>query len=161
MNFFILSLSQYRVSCGKSSQYGSSGFLSNFVTFCFLLFVATLLVSCCYKKNLDTYNDKTKLLNPPTKPKGVFYKASEKREKPYVQLTWDYSVSKYFNIYRSADVKGPWEKINKGLHLQESHAFVDYNMPANVKALYYRITSLNDKGNESKPSEIEKVDINP
>lgn len=78
-------------------------------------------------------------------------------EKPFIQLTWDYYIADFFNIYRATDPSGPWERIFY-LYPGAAHGAIDYDFPKNAKVLYYKITSV--KGmKESLPSKISAVKI--
>ncbi len=75
----------------------------------------------------------------------------------FVQLTWDYPVADYFNIYRSVDQKN-WQKISSNFP-QSAHAAIDRELPTGVGTLYYQITSSDGRGNESEPSQIASVSL--
>jgi len=79
-------------------------------------------------------------------------------EKPYVQITWDYSVADYFNIYRSTD-QNNWQIIFEK-YPQNAHASVDYDFPKDSNVLYYKIISIDKNGVESIFSTVASVTIN-
>ena len=96
----------------------------------------------------------------PDAPALTYYPAVN-NEKPFIQITWDYSVAPAFNIYRSSDVNtmnSQWDKINKEPYPQSAHAAVDYDFP-DAHTLYYRITSLDGKGNESSSSPTATISL--
>lgn len=79
-------------------------------------------------------------------------------EKSFIQINWNYDIADYFNIYRSITPSGPWEKIISNFP-KIAHTAVDYNYPKNAEILYYRITTIDKKLNESKPSKISLIKI--
>ncbi len=78
--------------------------------------------------------------------------------KPFIQITWNWDIADYFNVYRATNPDGPWEKIITNFP-KSAHTAVDYNYPKATKVLYYRITSVDKEGNESKPSIMSSVRI--
>lgn len=97
-------------------------------------------------------------LPTPDQPTLTFYEKTDTREKPYVQITFDYSVANYFNIYRATNLAGPWEKISEN-YPQSAHAASDFDIPDNSNSLFYKITTADNTGNESNYSSISTVDI--
>lgn len=78
--------------------------------------------------------------------------------KPFVQINFDWSVAKNFNIYRSVDEATNWQKTISNFP-SNAHTAVDYDYPKNAKVLYYRITSIDEQGRESAPSLAASVSI--
>ena len=78
--------------------------------------------------------------------------------KPFVQIVWNWDIADYFNVYRTINSNGPWEKIITNFP-KSAHTAVDYNLPEGAETLYYRITSVNETGRESKPSEMSSVSL--
>lgn len=80
-------------------------------------------------------------------------------DKPFVQINLiDWSIAPYFNIYRSTNNNGPWEKIISKFP-QSAHTAVDFHYPKDAKILYYKITSVDKNNNESLPSQVSSVKI--
>lgn len=78
--------------------------------------------------------------------------------KPFVQINFDYSIAKLFNIYRSISATDGWQKIISNFP-SGAHTAVDYDYPKDAKVLYYRIVSVDERGKESAPSPIASVAV--
>jgi HEPN domain-containing protein len=76
--------------------------------------------------------------------------------KPFVQINFDYSVVNNFNIYRSVNATNGWQKIISDFP-GSAHTAVDYDYPKDASVLYYRIVSVDERGNESAPSPTASV----
>lgn len=76
--------------------------------------------------------------------------------KPFVQINFDYSIAKLFNIYRSTSAIGGWQKIISNFP-SNAHTAIDYDYPKNITVLYYQITSIDEQGKESTPSVASSV----
>ncbi len=79
---------------------------------------------------------------------------------PFVQINIDWSIAPYFNIYRARHEDGPWEKIIDRFP-SRAHTAVDYFYPRDAHIVYYRITAVGTQGNESEPSAVSALDVNP
>ena len=104
--------------------------------------------------SLETNSEAVNLLNPKDLSAKFFGGGSD----PFVQLTFDYSVADYFNIYRSINPDGPWELVSADFP-SYAHSFVDYNFPKNAEALYYRITASDGEGNEGPYSPVANINL--
>lgn len=104
------------------------------------------------KSNVSNFTITGNYLAIPDTP-ALFFSSTS-----FVQLTWNYDAADYFNIYRSVNLGGPWEKIISN-HPQNAHAAVDYAYPKNAKILYYRISSIDGNGNESELSKVSAINI--
>jgi hypothetical protein len=78
--------------------------------------------------------------------------------KPFVQINFDYSIAKLFNIYRSISATNGWQKIISNFP-SNAHTAVDYDYPKDAKVLYYKIVSVDERGQESVPSPAASVAV--
>ncbi len=108
------------------------------------------------KYSVPATGQNQKKLVAPDAP-ALSYAPSPPSPKAYIQITWNYYVANYFNIYRSTDQIN-WQKI-QGNYPQIGHAAMDSDFPKGAKTLYYRITSADGKGNESHPSPTTSVNL--
>ena len=99
-----------------------------------------------------TVVDKLPIPNAPTLS---YHNAGPKH---FVQINWNYGIADYFNVYRAKNKEGPWKKIIE-LFPQSAHTAVDSDMPEGVNIFYYKVASVDDKGSESRYSEISSVEI--
>lgn len=89
----------------------------------------------------------------PNKPTLTFLPGA----KPSVQINFDYSIAKKFNIYRSVITTGGWRLIIPNFPAN-AHTAVDYSFPNNCSAtFYYRVTPVDDSGKEVTPSKTVSI----
>lgn len=78
--------------------------------------------------------------------------------KPFIQINFDWSIAKLFNIYRSTSATNGWQKIISNLP-SSAHTAVDYDYPKDANVLYYRIVSVDKQGKESTPSPVASIAV--
>lgn len=93
-------------------------------------------------------------LRTPSTPTLTFNQGA----KPFIQINFDYSIAKLFNIYRSISATNGWQKVISNFP-SNAHTAVDYDYPKDAKVLYYRIVSVDEQGQESAPSPIASVAV--
>ena len=128
------------------------GFVMQVSSVCILFpLILTTAAECCVPQRGTAAAGS---LRAPSAPAVTFYNRSEK---PYVQISWDYSVAPFFNIYRARSARGRWRKVNDKPYPQAAHAAVDYSFPRDARLLYYRVTSVDAAGNESHASGVSSI----
>jgi hypothetical protein len=78
--------------------------------------------------------------------------------RPFVQIAWNWEIADSFNVYRATHPEGPWEQVI-GRFPKGAHTAADYDLPKEVRVLYYRITSVDVEGNEGESSQMSSVRI--
>lgn len=117
-----------------------------------VILVGTIIYFAVGKKlepvmtNTPVNNQQTNL-QVPSAPILIFTQGA----KPFVQINFDYTIAKLFNIYRSTSATSSWQKIISNFP-SNAHTAVDYDYPKSANTLYYRITSVDEQGKESAPS---------
>jgi len=128
-----------------------------FVNIAIILIILAIAGAAGYfvlTKKSNEQNSSTKISSILEKPTLTFIQGG----KPFVQINFDYTTAKTFNIYRSTNPSGDWQKIASNVP-SSSKIASDYDYPKNVNILFYRITSIDAEGKESDPSSAAFVAI--
>ncbi|MBI2822687.1 MAG: hypothetical protein HYX74_10710 [Acidobacteria bacterium] len=90
----------------------------------------------------------------PSAPQGLGATPLDRRVELVWEPNWEMDLQGY-NIYRSGGADGPFEKVNGAVVVVNRWS----DLPPDRGAVYYRVTAVDRKGNESTPSAAVRVDL--